>query len=171
MKKIILLLAVFFSLLLNSCERQEKIVQQTEKPFKSDHIISDEFDAWKVRHVFDKDSLIYRYSDARTMIKLSVGEEFPFQFVNPNDPPNDSVYFGMPGYIDKVVLIIDGKVYEETQSGLHGFSGVASTTLLQAVAFTKNDIKITFYSADDVFTGTINPTGAGEAFKWIRAIK
>ena len=154
-----------------SCDRQETIVKKVEKQFKSDHIILDKFDAWKVRHVFDKDSLIYRYSDAKTMIKLSIGEEFPFQFIKPNDPLNDTVYYGIPGYIDEVVLEIDGEIYEETQSGLHNFYGIATDEILNAVANTRNEIKITFYSADDVFTGTIDPAGASAALKWIRVIE
>ena len=175
MKKHKLLIFAFLGLsiytLLISCDRQVTVKQQEEKPFKSDHIITDAFDAWKVRHVFDRDSLIYRYSDARTMIKLSIGEEFPFQFVKPNDPTDSTVYFGLPGYIDKVLLEIDGVMYEQKQSGHHNFYGAATDEILFAFANTKNDIHITFYSADDVFTGTIDAAGAGEALKWIRAIQ
>lgn len=161
-----LAIGIFVFLLINSCE-QKKVNIQQEKKQMSDHIIFDEFGAWKVKHVFDKDSLNYEYSNARTVIILSNGEEFPFQIYRRSD---NYISYIIPGWIEKVIITIDGKDYEELQEGQHTFHGEASKTLYEAIATTKSDIKIKFFSGEEVFSGTINPEGANAALKWIRVI-
>ena len=172
MKKILLILSILLIgsstlLFLNKCDNKKTTFQE-ETELKSDHIIFDEFGAWKVRHVFDQDSLSYKYSDAKIVIKLRDGREFPFQI---NHRSDHWVTYIMPGWIDKVIITIDDVQYEKTQSSLHTFYGEVNEDLLNAFAKTKNDIRILFFSQGEVYSGTINPDGSSAALRWIRVIK
>lgn len=170
MKKTIFLFSLFIGINLvfiaGCCEKKEATTQQ-EKPLASDHIIIDEFGAWKVKHVFDRDSLSYEYSNAKTAIILDNGEEFPFQIYRRSD---HFISYIIPGWIEKVIFTVDGVNYEEEQEGHHTFYGEANDNLYEAIAMTKSEIKIEFFSGGEVFSGTINPEGAYAALKWIRVI-
>lgn len=165
-KAITLFIGITILFNINCCKQIEAPVQQEKQP-TSDHIIFDEFGAWKVKHVFDQDSLSYKYSNAKTTIILDNGEEFPFQIYHRSD---QYVSFIIPGWIEKVIITVDGIDYEEENTGQHTFHSEANKNFYKVFGNSKSDIKIKFFSGGEVFSGTLNRNGASDALKWIRVI-
>ena len=139
---------------------------------KSDHEIFDKFGDWSVRHVFDKETLKYRFSDAKTHITTSQGGKWDFQFSRNAETKN--VNFIMDGWLQKVTLKVDGKEYVRTQSNFHTFYGRADLDLLNAISKTKNPIEVTIIAGrwqGKEVKGTLSAKGSSAALRWIRAIK
>lgn len=136
---------------------------------KSDHIIHDSFGDWSVRHVFDRNSLAHRYSDAKTDLRMPDGRIVEFQ-INRSAADQKTEYI-LPGWLDKVTIKVGDKDFTETQSILHTFYGSASPELLNSIANSAEPIEIKAVSSGKLYTGTISPNGASAALRWIRAIK
>ena len=136
---------------------------------KNDHVISDNFGDWKVRHYFDRENLEHRFSDARLMIALNDGSEMAFQI---NRRSDNWVAYVIDGWWDKVTIIVDGKSFSESQSSMHTFYGSDNINeLLNAIASTKDEIKIELTNASRTLTGSISSKGSSSALRWIRVIK
>lgn len=136
---------------------------------KSDHIIYDSFGDWSVRHVFDRETLEFRYSDAKTPLLMSDGKVVEFQ-INRRGGDNWTAYI-LQGWWDKVIIRIGQKEFAHTESGLHTFYGTADLELLNAIANAADPIEIEKIIGDRSYKGTISPKGASAALRWIRVIK
>jgi len=136
---------------------------------ESDHIIYDSFGDWSVRHVFDRETLEFRYSDAKTPLLMSDGKVVEFQ-INRRGGDNRTTYI-LQGWLDKVIIRIGQKEFAQTQSGLHTFYGTADLELLNAIANASEPIEIEKIVGDGSSKGTISPKGSSAALRWIRVIK
>ena len=141
---------------------------------KSDHIIFDSFNNWKVRHVFDDKTLKYRYSDAKTDILREEGGKIGFQFNRKAD--GQVGYIIDDGWLQKVTIKVDGKEFVSKQERLHTFYGKAPIELLEAINKTNKPIEVIIIAGrwkKDSYEikGTISPKGSSAALRWIRAIK
>jgi len=136
---------------------------------KSDHIIYDSFGDWSVRHVFDRETLEFRYSDAKTPLLMSDGRIVEFQ-INRRGSDNRTTYI-LHGWWDKVIIRIGQKEFAQAQSGLHTFYGAADPELLDAIANASEPIEIEKFDGDISYKGTISPKGSSAALRWIRVVK
>ena len=108
---------------------------------KSDHKIFDKFDNWKVRHVFDEQSLKYRQSDVKTSINRVGGGTLDFQF---NRRSYDGrVQYIINGWLRKVTIKVDEKEFVSEQKILHTFYADAPDELLEAISKTNKPIEVT----------------------------
>lgn len=142
---------------------------ETAPARKPDNLISDQFGDWRVRHVFDRETLAHRYSDAKTEIRLDEGKTHPFQFNRRG--VDGALTFEIPGWFDEVVIEADGQTFRETQRGFHTFYGTATPELLAAVARAQAPIRITLRHGEQVYRGEIPARGSSAALRWIRAIQ
>lgn len=141
----------------------------------SDHIISASFGDWNVRHVFDYDTLEYRYSDAKTKITLEDGRTATFQINHPHPTSGLVNTFILGGWLEDVVIVIDKKEYTYGQSYLHTFYGHVDDNFIKALANTKNPVKIKIRasraSKEWDYKGTISSKGSSAALRWVKALK
>ena len=135
---------------------------------KSDHIIYDSFGDWSVRHVFDRETLKFKYSDAKTPMLMSDGTMDEFQINRRSDKRTTYI---LQGWWDKVIIRIGQKEFVQTQSGLHTFYGTADPELLDAIANASEPIEVEEINGARSYKGTISPKGSSAALRWIRVIK
>ena len=137
---------------------------------KSDHIISDSFGDWNVRHYFNRESLSWQFSDAKTLIYFDGGKtKLEFQF-NKNEMGASYI---IPGWWDKVTIRVDGKEFKEIQSlPVHNFYGNVNFNdeILKMISNAKNKIEIELLQGDAKYTGYISSKGSSAALRWIRLI-
>jgi len=136
---------------------------------KSDHIIFDSFDDWSVRHVFDQETLEYKYSDAKTTLVMQDGRKVEFQVNKSNT--DDPVDYILNGWLDKVIIRVSGKEFIATQNSMHTFYGKADKELLNAIANSNDRIEIEAIQDGKSYIGSISPKGSSAALRWIRAIE
>jgi hypothetical protein len=136
---------------------------------KNDHVISDNFGDWKVRHYFDRESLEHRFSDAKSMIVLDDGREMEFQI---NRRSDNWIAYIVDGWWDNVTITVDDKRFSESQSSMHIFYGSDNINdLLNAIASTKDEIRIELTNGSRKLVGNISSEGSNSALRWIRVIK
>ncbi|HAT8554025.1 TPA: hypothetical protein ACGVAJ_004447 [Vibrio vulnificus] len=134
-----------------------------------DNIISDKFGDWSVRHVFDRESLEFRYSDAKVTIHLTDGNTMEFQ-VNRRGGDEWTSYI-LKGWWDKVTIKANDVEFISEQSSMHTFYGEASSELLGYISNASSPIEIELKSGKKIYYGTISPKGSSAALRWIRVIK
>lgn len=134
-----------------------------------DNIISDKFGDWSVRHVFDRESLEFRYSDAKATMHLKDGKTMEFQ-VNRRGGDEWTSYI-LNGWWDKVTIKANDVEYISEHSSMHTFYGEASTELLSSISNASSLIEIELKSGNETYSGTISPKGSSAALRWIRVIK
>ncbi len=134
-----------------------------------DNIISDKFGDWSVRHVFDRESLEFRYSDAKVTIHLTGGDTVEFQ-VNRRGGDEWTTYI-LKGWWDKVTIKANDVEFISEQSSMHTFYGEATPELLGCISNASSPIEIELKSGGNIYTGTISPKGSSAALRWIRVIK
>lgn len=136
---------------------------------KNDHIISNNFGDWTVRHYFDRENLKHRFSDAKLMIVLNDGSKVVFQI---NKSSDNSVGYIIDGWWDKVTIVVDGNSFSESQSSMHTFYSSGNINeLLNTMANTKNPIKIKLTNDSHTLMGDISSKGSNSALRWIRVIQ
>jgi hypothetical protein len=145
--------------------------------------LRDTFGEWSVRHVYDNDTLQYRFSDAKTQIVIGdQGMSLPFQINrNADGTFNFSFVYAwgrwedinfFEGWITKVIIYVDSDKYEFTSDNevLHTFEGEVDKKFLSAVA-QANAIRIELFVRDNLQArGTISTKGSYAALRWLRAI-
>jgi len=136
---------------------------------KSDHIIYNDLGDWSVRHVFDQETLSYKYSDARTTLQLKSGRSVEFQ-INRRASDNRTTYI-LKGWIDKVIIKVGAKEFTDTQSSMHTFYGYPSTEMLNSIANTSEPIEVELITGNKKYNGFLSSDGSSSALRWIRAIK
>lgn len=138
------------------------------------HVITDQFDDWRVRHYFDQDSLRHRFSDAKSVIVTGDGQAIPFQFnrrANDNDYPNSII---IPGWIWRVIFVIDGEplVFEDRPT-MHNLYLSIEQDIARSFAMAQAPIEVEItYSgpSGSKVSGVLSPIGTAAALRWIRMI-
>lgn len=148
--------------------------------------LRDTFGDWKVRHVYDEETLQYRFSDAKTFLTLGNDRKLPAQINRTSDGKfefrfkygvgayEDWGLFGVGKWVTKVAIEIEGKKYNfrsETGLKVHEFMATVGTDFLRALADAKSPASVHIY-VDDKFAGiaSLPVNGSSAALRWLRAL-
>lgn len=148
----------------------------------SDHVIVSEFDEWRVRHYFDQNTLVHRFSDAKTTLVLEDGTEIEFQINRRGGDGDVSVI--IPGWYEAVTIETSGDSFQWGPSRMHTFWGDADAAFLSALAEAQQPVRIDLHYGKPAgisevmrdldmepagkISGTISHEGSAAALRWIR---
>lgn len=139
-----------------------------ESPFNR---LRDTFGDWKVRHVYDRETFQYRFSDAQSRIMMDEGDWVRFDI---NRDSEGNFYLSTFGWIDQVIIKIGNETFtqEPLESiSFHRFTQDVDTKFLKALANATEDIRVGLSFDGNVKWGTLSPKGSNAALRWIGAIK
>jgi hypothetical protein len=144
--------------------------------------LKNSFGDWQVRHVYNQDSLHYRFSDAKTKIHLNGHGSFPFQ-INRDYDGEFSFTFEyavgrwkdistIDGWLTKVTFLVDDETFVFTSDNkvIHTFYGKVDSSFLMAIAQASSIQLELFVEETKVSSGSISTRGSFAALNYIRAL-
>ena len=150
--------------------------------------LRDTFGDWKVRHVYNEETLLYRFSDAKTFLEFGGDKKLPVQINRTHDGKfefrikygfgrwGDWGAFGAGQWITKIVIYIDGNKFEYSDDDeeffVHEFIAQVDNNFLKVLATSSIPATVQIYSKSAlVGTATLPVRGSAAAMVWLRAIK
>ena len=149
--------------------------------------LKDTFGDWKVRHVYDEESLQYRFSDAKTFLTSGKDIKLPAQINRTNDGQfefrlkygfgrwGDWGVFGAGRWVTKVAIEIEDKKFtysDEAGMKVHEFITRVGPDFLSALAKANAPASVNlFIGTEYVGTAILPVKGSAAALIWLRAVK
>ena len=149
--------------------------------------LRDTFGDWNVRHVYDEESLHYRFSDAKTFLILgndrklpgqinrTYGGKFEFRFKYGIGAWEDWGLFGRGNWVTRVTVEIEAEKFSyRDESGMeaHEFIATVGPDFLAALADAKSPALVNIFVGDTFAEAAILPVnGSSAALRWLRAVK
>lgn len=138
------------------------------------------FGEWRVRHVYDEETLRHRFSDAKTSMRVGENDfraqinrspdgEFTFRFVYAFGRWEDIGLLG--GWVNRIVVVIDQEPFEFTSSNVttHEFIAHVDDRFLSLLATSRSPVAVQMYVDDTLrAVGRLPVEGSAAALRWLR---
>ena len=148
--------------------------------------LRDTFGDWKVRHVYDEETLRHRFSDAKTYLTVGKDGKLPAQINRTNNGKfefrfkygigayEDWGVFGIGNWVTKVIIEIEGRKFNfqnEIRLKAHEFIAPVGPDFLWALADAKSPASVHIFVGEiSAVTAALPVKGSSAALRWLRAL-